>query len=101
MKTFPVSSEETGHADRADLPADIRAFYEQHPYPKPVTDLDGYRDSWRQGKRRRAAFHLLWPTQPYRDDLDVLVAGCGTSQAARHAMREPASRVTGIDASGS
>jgi SAM-dependent methyltransferase len=35
----------------------------------------------------------------YRDDLEVLVAGCGTSQAARHAIREPASRVTGIDIS--
>jgi SAM-dependent methyltransferase len=96
-----VSSEEAGHTDNADLPADIRAFYERHPYPAPVTDLDGYCDSWQQGERRRVAFHLLWPTQPYRDDLDVLVAGCGTSQAARHAMREPASRVTGIDASGS
>ncbi len=94
-----MSSEEAGHTDNADLPADIRAFYERHPYPAPVTDLDGYRDSWQQGERRRVAFHLLWPTQPYRDDIDVLVAGCGTSQAARHAMREPASRVTGIDVS--
>ena len=94
-----MSSEEAGHTDNADLPADIRAFYERHPYPAPVTDLDGYRDSWQQGERRRVAFHLLWPTQPYRNDLDVLVAGCGTSQAARHALREPASRVTGIDVS--
>ena len=87
------------HADTGDLPAEIRAFYEQHPYPKPVTDLEGYRERWQQGERRRAAFHLLWPTQSYRDDLEVLVAGCGTSQAAKHAMREPLSRVTGVDVS--
>jgi SAM-dependent methyltransferase len=94
-----VSSEEAGHTDNADLPAEIRAFYERHPYPAPVTDLDSYRELWRQGERRRAAFHLLWPTERYRDDLEVLVAGCGTSQAAKHALREPASRITGIDVS--
>ena len=26
---------------------------------------------------------LLWPEQPYRADLDILVAGCGTWQAAK------------------
>jgi len=30
----------------------------------------------------------------------VLVAGCGTSQAVRHALRHPAGRVVGIDVSG-
>jgi SAM-dependent methyltransferase len=49
--------------------------------------------------RRRAEFHLLFPGDAYRDDLDVLVAGCGTSQAARHAVRRPRSRVVGIDVS--
>ena len=36
---------------------------------------------------------------PYRDDFSILVAGCGTSQAARHAMRWPAAQVTAIDVS--
>ena len=94
-----MSSEETGHADNADLPAEVRAFYEQHPYPAPAKDLEGYREGWQQGERRRAGFHLLSPIQRYRNDLEVLVAGCGTSQAARHAMREPASQVTAIDVS--
>ena len=64
-----------------------------------MTDLAGYRERWTDLERRRAAFHLLWPAEPYRDDVEILVAGCGTSQAARHAMREPGSRVTGIDVS--
>ncbi len=94
-----MSSKETRPADNPDLPAEIRDFYERHPYPAPATDLDGYRERWQQWARRRAAFHLLWPSRRYRNDLQVLVAGCGTSQAAKHAMREPLSRVTGIDVS--
>ena len=94
-----MSLEETRQKDTADLPAEVRVFYERLPYPVPVTDLNGYRERWGKWERRRAAFHLLWPTQRYRDDLEVLVAGCGTSQAAKHAMREPAARVTGIDVS--
>jgi SAM-dependent methyltransferase len=82
-----------------DMLDEVRAFYERHPYPALVTDLSGYRERWDRGQRRQAAFHLLWPEEPYRDDLDVLVAGCGTSQAAKHAMREPTTRVTAIDLS--
>jgi len=47
----------------------------------------------------RAEFHLLWPNDKYRPDLDVLVAGCGTFQAAKHAIGHPVSRVVGIDVS--
>ena len=52
----------------------VSAFYEHHPYPPPVDDLERY-----------------------RDDRSILVAGCGTSQAAKHAVRWPRARVTGID----
>jgi SAM-dependent methyltransferase len=78
---------------------EIRAFYDRHPYPPPVADLDRYRQLWVQGDRLRVEHHLLWPAMAYREDLDVFVAGCGTSQAARHAIRQPAARVTGIDVS--
>ena len=75
----------------------MRAFYDLHPYPPPVEDLDGYRQRWQDEGRRRADFHLHWPDKAYRADLNVLVAGCGTSQAAKHALRQPASHVVGID----
>jgi SAM-dependent methyltransferase len=78
---------------------EVRAFYERHPYPKPLTSLEGYRRNWQKATRRRADYHLLWPNRPYRRDLDVLIAGCGTSQAVRHALREPDSRVLGVDIS--
>jgi len=74
----------------------VRDFYEDHPYPPPVDDLEKYR-AWQDPQKRRAEYHLLWPSRPFEEDHSILVAGCGTSQAAKHAMRWPAARVTGID----
>ncbi len=48
-------------------------------------------------QKRRADYHLFWPASPYREDQSILIAGCGTSQAAKHALRWPAAQVTGID----
>jgi len=77
----------------------VGAFYTAHPYPPPVDNLDRARDEWRDANRHRADFHLLWPDRPYRADLDILVAGCGTWQAAKYAVCRPEARVTGIDVS--
>lgn len=75
----------------------LEAFYDRYPYPPPVSDLDAYRQRWQDGARRRADFHLFWPTRPYCEDFSILVAGCGTSQAAKYAIRWPAAQVTGAD----
>jgi SAM-dependent methyltransferase len=83
-------------ADR--VAQEVSAFYERHPYPPPVDDLERYREGWNDD-RRRADVHLFWPDQPYRDDRTILVAGCGTYQAARYALRWPRAKVTGIDVS--
>ena len=83
-------------ADRAE---EVRAFYESHPYPAPLKSLDQHRELYRNPDRRRALSLLLWPTQAQRTRREILVAGCGTSQAAAHAMREPDAHVTGIDIS--
>ena len=77
----------------------VQKFYNQRPYPPPVKDLDDYGLRWQDAGRRRADFHLPWPHQPYREDLTILVAGCGTSQAAKHALRNPNASVVGIDLS--
>ncbi len=74
-------------------------FYTTHPYPPPVENLDRARDEWRDENRQRAEYHLLWPNKPYRADSDVLIAGCGTFQAAKYALCHPAARVVGIDVS--
>src|SRR3954462_13013732 len=87
----------TASVDRDVVAEKVRSFYEQHPYPPPVDSLEKYRLLWRDPQRRRADFHLTWPRRAYRDDHTILIAGCGTSQAAKHALRWPAARVTGID----
>ena len=82
-----------------DVSDQVREFYDRYPYPRPVDDLEKYQRLWQDRQRRRADYHLFWPDRPYSEDRSVLVAGCGTSQAAKHALRWPAAQVTGIDAS--
>jgi SAM-dependent methyltransferase len=76
--------------------ARVGAFYEKHPYPPPLDELTGYSRMWDDQRRRADAF-LFQPDQPYREDRRILVAGCGTSQAAKYALRWPKAQVTGID----
>jgi SAM-dependent methyltransferase len=82
-----------------DIADEVRSFYDRYPYPRPVDSLEQYRRLWEDPHRRRADHHLFWPDKPYREDHSILVAGCGTSQAAKHALRWPAAQVTGIDIS--
>jgi SAM-dependent methyltransferase len=92
-----MSQREEQHLPSLDVAAEVRDFYERYPYPRPVESLDHYRLRWQNLQRRRADYHLFWPARPYREDHSILVAGCGTSQAAKHALRWPASQVVGID----
>jgi SAM-dependent methyltransferase len=77
----------------------VRTFYESHPYPAPLQNLDRHRELYRKPNRRRAWSLLLWPTEKPRANREMLVAGCGTSQAAIHALREPDAHITAIDIS--
>ena len=93
-----MSEHEAPASDASAVAQAVSAFYERHPYPPPVDDLDRYRRSWTD-ERRRADACLFWPAEPYRDDRSILVAGCGTSQAAKVALRWPRAQVIGIDVS--
>ncbi len=77
----------------------VCAFYTTHPYPAPIDNLDRARTEWQDPNRDRAEYHLYWPEMPYRADLDVLIAGCGTWQAAKYAVCRPGAHVVGIDIS--
>lgn len=77
----------------------IYEFYTNHPFPPPLYDLERTREIWQDENVHHAEFHLLWPHKEYRADLDVLVAGCGTWQAAKYALCHPAARVVAIDIS--
>ncbi|HMO29024.1 class I SAM-dependent methyltransferase [Enterovirga sp.] len=74
----------------------VRDFYERHPYPRPVEEL---RPDAESEAERLEEYHLLWPSRAFREERSILVAGCGTAQAARHALRWPRARVVGIDVS--
>src|SRR5437762_320779 len=76
---------------------DVREFYNRYPYPRPIDSLEEYRRLWQDRQRRRTDYHLFWPARSYREDFSILVAGCGTSQAAKHAFRWPEAQVIGID----
>src|SRR5271156_2313239 len=78
---------------------EIRDFYERMPYPAPLTSLDEHRRLYKNPDRRRAEFHLIWPAKQPRENQEILIAGCGTSQAARYALREADARITAIDVS--
>lgn len=84
----------------ANVTADpVGEFYTSHPYPPPLENLDRVRDMWQDLNVHRAEHHLFWPDKEYRADIDVLVAGCGTWQAAKYALCHPEARVIAIDIS--
>ena len=91
-------SSEGGAARAASVDA-IGEFYTKHPYPPPIDNLDRAREQWNNENILRSEFHLLWPDKEYRADIDVLVAGCGTWQAAKYAICHPGARVVAIDVS--
>lgn len=94
-----MSALETTISASPDPADEVRAFYERRPYPAPLKSLDEHRKLYQNPDRRRALSLLLWPTEKPRAGRQILVAGCGTSQAAAYAMREPDAHVTGIDVS--
>jgi len=79
----------------------VVAQYERWLYPAPANDLRDpavaqYVQSY--GTLEGIA-PIYWPAGLNRDDLDVLVAGCGTMAAACYALLNPKCRVTGVDIS--
>jgi SAM-dependent methyltransferase len=82
-----------------DIADEVRSFYDRYPYPRPIDSLEQYSRLWEDPLRRRADHHLFWPDRPFSEDHSILIAGCGTSQAAKHALRWPMAQVTGIDIS--
>jgi hypothetical protein len=72
----------------------VRAFYENHPYSVPLRDLERHRELYRNPARRRAWSLLLWPVEKPGGNREILVADCGTSEAAVHALREPNAHIS-------
>lgn len=95
--------EPSGPVDAPAYSADdpVVSQYERWTYPEPVDDLNSPKlaqhiDSFRTLEFLSPAY---WPTGRPREDLDILIAGCGTVAAAAVARSFPACRVVGIDIS--
>jgi 2-polyprenyl-3-methyl-5-hydroxy-6-metoxy-1,4-benzoquinol methylase len=96
---YRMSQQQAHVSEAPDVKDEVRDFYDHYPYPRPVDSLEKYQRRWQDEQRCRADYHLFWPASPYQENRSILVAGCGTSQAAKHAMRWPHAKVTGIDVS--
>ncbi len=85
----------------ADSPQSDRVAqqYERWTYPQPIPDLKAWlNDNW-QWFDPSHAHRIFWPDRPYTPDMEILVAGCGTNQAAVFALNNPKARVVAIDVS--
>ncbi len=81
---------------RADV---VSRHYERWRYPQPIQDLEAWAaNSW-QWFDPVHAHRILWPDREYKPDLDILIAGCGTNQAAMFAFTNPAAKVVAVDVS--
>jgi len=81
---------------RADT---VSSQYERWVYPEPIVDLPAWVETFWQWPDPSHSHRLFWPNRATADDLDILVAGCGTNQAAILAYTNATSRITAIDVS--
>jgi len=73
--------------------------YERWVYPYPILDLQAWLVNNWQWFDPSHAHSMFWPSGEYKPDLDILVAGCGTNQAAVLAFTNPRAKIVAIDVS--
>jgi len=73
--------------------------YSRWMYPQPILDLSIWVENNWQWFDPAHAHRIFWPDRDYKPDLDILVAGCGTNQAAVIAFNNPKAKVIAIDIS--
>ena len=80
----------------------LKSHYENYTYPEPVQDIDKeliennivYYDDPTYN------WHKIFPEKPFsRNKISILIAGCGTEQAAIIAKLSPQHEVVGVDLS--
>ncbi len=73
--------------------------YERWRYPEPIHDLAAWVAINWEWFDPVHAHRVLWPDRAYKPNLDILIAGCGTNQAAVIAFTNPFANVVAIDVS--
>lgn len=80
----------------------LKRHYDNYIYPNPIEDIE---EEFIKKKKRYIFdptyhWHRIWPELPYSTkQLNILIAGCGTNEAAVMAMCNPNHLVTGVDVS--
>lgn len=78
----------------------VKEQYENYPYPPPLESLeDVVSGRTFEGGFPCRFFHFYWPFKKETHKLDILIAGCGASQAASYAITHPEANITAIDIS--
>ena len=87
-------------ASMEDVSTLVAKQYEAFAYPPPIADLtDAIRGGYFQVGEPSLFGPVLWPRGRPAGPLNILVAGCGTIQAAYAAYMNPNDNVVGIDLS--
>lgn len=81
---------------RADA---VSGQYERYRYPQPIQDVEAWLGSNWEWFDPSHSHRILWPDREYKPDLDILIAGCGTNQAAVFAYSNPGAKVVAVDIS--
>jgi len=77
----------------------VAKHYERWVYPEPIVDLPAWLlNNW-QWFDPSHSFRQLWPNRTDNANLTILIAGCGTNQAAVFAFNNPTAHVVAIDVS--
>ena len=77
----------------------VSGQYRKWVYPEPIVDLPAWLAGNWQWFDPAHAHRMFWPDRGYKPDMDILVAGCGTNQAAVFAYTNPGASVVAIDVS--
>lgn len=81
---------------RADV---VAQQYQKWQYPEPIQNLETWLANNWQWFDPSHSHRVLWPDRAYQPDMDILIAGCGTNQAAVFAYTNRAAKVVAIDVS--
>ena len=73
--------------------------YEKWTYPEPIQNLETWAANNWQWFDPNHAHRILWPDRPHQAGIDILIAGCGTNQAAQIAYNNRAANVVAVDVS--
>jgi len=77
----------------------VQTLYERFPYPRRKA-AEEFQDVHLSASAK-LNHALYFPSTPFRDDLDILIAGCGTNLAATFSVHFPNARIVGLDISAS